>query len=155
MKVFSAVAASLSEAFSEIEVQRLQLIYDEMALSATKSTTANQARDAFIKLSSSIHTNHIKMLRAHLHAPEQRITARELAAAAGYSSYSGANMQYGLLGAAFWEFCPTILPKRKDGSSIWTCALAEGVSDFQEKEDEWIWKLRPYVAEGLTLSGVL
>lgn len=155
-KVFSAVAASLSEAFSKIEVHRSQLIYDEMAMSATEPTTANQARDAFVKLSSSIHPNQLKMLRAHLNAPEQRITARELAAAAGYSNYSGANMQYGLLAAAFWEFCPTMLPRRKDGSIIWTCALAEsGVSDFQEKDDEWVWKLRPHVAEGLALSGVL
>jgi hypothetical protein len=38
------------------------------------------------------------MLRAHFLAPNHTITATELADAAGYKSWQGANLQYGLLG---------------------------------------------------------
>jgi hypothetical protein len=37
----------------------------------------------------------VAMLKAHFRAPDQTITATELAKAAGYARYSAANLQYG------------------------------------------------------------
>ena len=43
------------------------------------------------------------MLEAHLDAPEQILTATQLAQAAGYDDYVVANAQYGTLGRALAE----------------------------------------------------
>ena len=46
------------------------------------------------------------MLRAHYEAPGRKITATQLAQAAGFANFSAANLQYGLLGAMLFAEIP-------------------------------------------------
>lgn len=106
---------------------------------------------------------HQAMLDAHLAAPDHVITATQLAEAAGYQSYSAANLQYGTLGCRLAEELDWHPPRRKDGSPIWTYALAtdaadagsdahpddEQVDDARESSPEFQWRMRPQVVEAL------
>jgi hypothetical protein len=92
------------------------------------------------------------MLRAHLLAPENIMTATELATAGGYDSYVSANSQYGALGRKLAEELEWHPPEFK-GVPTWTFALATG-ADGENRADieamgyeQWRWKLRPEVAE--------
>lgn len=92
----------------------------------------------------------VRMLRAHFVAPDQRITATQLADAAQYESYRAANLHYGQLGYLLYVELPTPLPRREsDGKLIYTCSLAEEEDQRGEDEAEWVWKMRPHVAAAL------
>ena len=95
------------------------------------------------------------MLRAHLKAVDQRITATELAKAAGYANYSAANLQYGLLGAMLFAEMPIELPKGSNGSPVMTHAIASEDDLRASSKDQWIWQMRPYIAAGLVVSDIL
>jgi hypothetical protein len=90
------------------------------------------------------------MLRAHYAAPNRCITATQLAKAANYTGYQSANLQYGRVGWLLYGELPTPLPRRpSDGKLIYTCALAEEVDQRTDDEAQWIWRMRPHVAEAL------
>jgi hypothetical protein len=107
------------------------------------------------------------MLRAHLHAPDQLISATKLAEAAGYANWSAANLHYGLLGAKIAEEIGFTPPSRTDGSKIWTCAIARDPNsdrDFpdtsmlealtrQMLDQHFEWQMRPQVVEALRALG--
>lgn len=93
------------------------------------------------------------MLRAHAQAPQQRITATQLADAACYASYSAANLQYGLLGAMLFAEMPEDLPRRNNGTPIMTCAIASGEDQRGAGEEQWVWKMRPHIQQGLKELG--
>jgi hypothetical protein len=154
-KVFNAVGNTLGDVFALLESHRAELVASQLQANTTTSPTAELARKAFVALAPDLPVNRLKMLRAHYHAPDRCITARQLAEAAGYANYGAANLQYGLLAADFWALLPTEIKQRKDGTRIWTLALAEAGNIETAKEEEWVWRLRPYVAEGLGLSGLL
>ncbi|OUL31202.1 hypothetical protein BV372_20545 [Nostoc sp. T09] len=85
------------------------------------------------------------MLKAHYQADEMTMTATELAEAAGYQNYRGANRQFANIGqmiAADLNFEPE---RRFDNNQpFWSSVLADGY-----QEDEWKWVLRPEVAQAL------
>ncbi|WP_162071035.1 hypothetical protein [Burkholderia sp. THE68] len=124
------------------------------AAARVNQPTAAEIAKIFLNIGYQLTAGHKAMLKAHLNASDRRITARQLAKAAGYANYSAANLQYGLLGAMLFAEMPIDLPKRKDGSAVMTCTIAEG-DDLRGPEDEWIWEMRPYVAEGLLASRIL
>ncbi len=101
----------------------------------------------------SLSEKQIGMLKAHYEAEDQLVTAGDLADAVDYKSYSGANMQYGFIGKALQEIHPIVLPKRRDGSEIFTFYLAEA---GEETEDEglWQWKLRPEMSKVIEKLGL-
>lgn len=114
--------------------------------------SAAEARKAFYAIDKRMTSAQRKMLKAHLDASDHVITATGLASAAGFKSYRGANLQYGFLGAMLVGEMPENLPQRPDGSRIATCAIAS-VDDIRESvEDEWLWKMRPHIVEGLRSS---
>jgi hypothetical protein len=90
------------------------------------------------------------MMKAHHCAPDHLISAAQLAEAAGYSSYSCANLQYGLLGAQLNAELPTALPRRKSGTLITTCSIATAEDQRSRSEDEWLWKMHAHIAQALT-----
>jgi hypothetical protein len=93
------------------------------------------------------------MLKSHFHAPDQTMTATELAKAAGYANYNATNLQYGKVGQMLYDVVPTKLIKRKNGTLVFTSALAEpGAKTAPEKE--WQWKLRPAVATAIERLGL-
>lgn len=134
----------LSERAAEIAEQR-----------GGEMPSAAEACKAFYAIDKRLSEGQRKMLKAHLDAPDHIITATGLANAAGYKGYSGANLQYGFVGAMLVGEIPEILPKRADGSRIATCAIAS-VDDIRaSKEDQWLWKMRPHIVEGLRTSGIV
>jgi hypothetical protein len=69
------------------------------------------------------------------HAKSQVLTATELAAAAGWDSYSSTNFHYGTLGKSMSRALGLDTPICDDGSEIWTRALASAADDDQEDPD--------------------
>ena len=100
-----------------------------------------------------LHDGQRAMLKAHYHAKNQTLTAGELAEAAGYVSHSPVNIHYGNVGKALYELAPIVLPKRKDGTPIYTCYLAEASKD-NEDEEYWHWTLRPEVSKAIVALGL-
>jgi hypothetical protein len=116
--------------------------------------SAEEAIMAFRRIEPRLSPGHRAMLRAHLRANGQNITATQLAEAAGYASYSAANLQYGLLGAMLFAEMPERLPQRADGTPIMTCAIALGEDQRSASEEQWIWKMRPHIVAGLTAVNI-
>lgn len=108
---------------------------------------------AFQKILEGLPDSYLAMLKAHYLAPDQLITATQLAEAAGYSSYGAANLHYGTLGKQLNEELPIRLPKRKNGSYIFTYALATA-GDTDGDEGQWIWKMRPEVSAAIKSLGL-
>lgn len=73
-----------------------------------------------------------KMLVAHKNAELHRLTATQLANAAGWPSYSSANAHYGNLAKQVAEYIGLKIPDFEDAP--WTLALA----DFEKESNEWI-----------------
>jgi len=95
----------------------------------------------------------MQMLRAHYNAPDRCITATQLAEAADYRGYQAANLQYGRVGLLLYGELPVVLPRRaSDGKLIFTCALAEATDQRSDDETQWIWRMRPHVAEALAAA---
>jgi len=107
---------------------------------------------AFRKIVPSLSDGHFAMLKAHCRAPNQSLTATELAGAAGYANYSAVNLQYGLVGKLLWEELPTKLPIGSDGNPIYTFALAES-GDRTGPEAQWVWRMRPELVAALVELG--
>ena len=93
------------------------------------------------------------MLKAHYHAPDQTLTASQLANAAGYDDYSSANLHYGRVGKLLNDVLPIELHRRSDGTPVYTSALATP-GDRTTDEQHWTWKLRPQVAFAIEQLGL-
>lgn len=88
------------------------------------------------------------MSGAHYKAPDRRITATQLAQAAGFSTYSGANLQYVLLGAMLFAEIPEELPRRPDGTRVTTFAIATGEYPQRSSDSpDLVWELGAHTAE--------
>jgi len=120
-----------------------------------EAPSAEEARRAFCAISERLSDGQRKMLKAHLAAPGHTLTASQLASAAGYKGYSGANLQYGFVGAMLVHEMPEILPKRPDGTRIATCAIASADDIRASNEEQWLWKMRPHIVQGLKASGIV
>ncbi len=94
-----------------------------------------------------------QMLKAHLHAPDRRITATELTKAADYAGVqSAANLHYGTLAHEVWCKLPRHLPiDERTDVPIWTFMLADGKR--AQPSDEWVWTMRPHIADALLELG--
>jgi hypothetical protein len=112
-----------------------------------------QVLESLRKISPKLHAGQLAMLKAHYHAEDQTMTATELAKAAGYASYSSANIHYGNVGKYLYELAPIDLHKYNDGSPIYTFYLAEAATE-SEIEKNWRWKLRPEVSKAIEALGL-
>ena len=87
------------------------------------------------------------MARAHAAAPDRKLTAQQLADAAGYKSYSSANLHYGKLGQRVAEQAGLSSPKMEAGA--WTYALA----DYDDETNEW--RMHEEMAEAMERLNLL
>ncbi len=100
------------------------------------------------------------MLTAHLAAPDQIMTATELAHAGGHKNYAVANRWYGQLGRELAAELDWVPQEHNKGIPVWTFTLA-GAADPTEASDEaddsahWRWRLRPEVVTALTAGRAL
>lgn len=149
--LFQIEGESLDDAFQKL----VQLLYkQQIAMAANRngtSPTTDEALNALNRIWLKLSAGQKAMLLAHHKAPAQRLTATQLAEAAGYASYSAANLQYGLLGAMVFAEMPEELPSRADGTPIMTCAIAAGDASDDGAEDQWVWKMRPHIHEALQI----
>lgn len=127
---------------------------DQRAIKRVGSPSEEQYVKAFQCILSDLNDNYIAMLKAHYCADDQTISATELAEAAGYKDYGAANLHYGTIGRYMYEELPVTVPKRADGTHIYTFALAtEG--DRSGDEAHWRWKLRPEVGYAIERLGLI
>ena len=88
------------------------------------------------------------MLRAHYLAPNYTITATELADAAGYKGFQGANLQYGLMGKKLrYEL------NYFDTYGQESYVLAEFYQPGARGNTDWLFVMHPVVAEALRSLG--
>lgn len=95
------------------------------------------------------------MLLAHLKAPQQILTATELAQAAGYDDYMVANRQYGQLAHDLAYEMDWTPEETTNGITTWTFTLADDADkqarkDGEEVNAQWRWQLRPEVIDALS-----
>jgi len=147
--LFQVEGESLDDAFRKL----LPLLYEQQVSKAAKrngaSPSTEETTKALYRIWPKISAGQKAMLVAHQKADGQRITATQLAQAAGYANYSAANLQYGLLGALLFAEMPEELPRRADGTPIMTCAIATGDAADKDAEDHWVWKMRPHIYDAL------
>lgn len=153
-----------------IQMAKAQLGSREATISASRgsdgSPSALEFQEAIARVSMTDAQE--RMLRAHFAAEDHCLTATQLAHAAGYSSYSSANLHYGKLGQAIAIELNYNPRRRDDGSEIWTSTIADEASRISNAFDEaaihraaarrdddvhFEWKMRPQVVEALRTLG--
>jgi hypothetical protein len=100
----------------------------------------------------------LRMLQAHYHAPNRTITTEQLAEAAGYASFSGANLQYGIVGRAILERYRPEVGKRPDGTPVFTIAPGDEGRMARHGDiyaPKWTWKMLPALAYALQALGIV
>lgn len=96
------------------------------------------------------------MLLTQYRAPERRMSAMELAAAAGYKTHSAVNLWYGKAGFMFFHEAPRVLPTGRDGRPVFSFTLSiEGDKPQDCDKKDWVWEMRPEVARGLEIAAVV
>jgi hypothetical protein len=109
--------------------------------------TAEDYKKAFLALESEkrISDNQSTMLRTHYRAPDQVITAHQLAETVGYKDYHGANLWYGKLAKLVAEEVEYQPP---EGYTFLSTLVT-----FVKVDTPYPMKLRPNVAKALEEMG--
>lgn len=111
---------------------------------------AGKIEGAFTAIWPALTDGQKKMLRAHLNAPNRCLTSTQLAEAAGYATYSAANLWYGLAGwMLFGELPRLVETDEKSREPTYTFWIAEAPDRQQLPREQWIWQMRPEVARAL------
>ncbi len=120
-------------------------------MSPTEIPSAARFKEALLALRP-INDNHLKMLREHFRAPGHRLTATQLAEAAGYADYGAANLQYGKLGREIGEYLSFPPPLvSDDGQPYYTSVLASGERGTGTGADaHYVWTMRPELIAALS-----
>jgi hypothetical protein len=95
-------------------------------------------------------STHLDMLRAQCRAPGARITATQLADAAGYQNYNAANLQYGTLAFNVAGHLGFIPENRPDGSARWWTTLSYAIKNSGDPESgQFQFIMRPELVTAL------
>lgn len=112
------------------------------------------ALEVLLKDSSLKVQNGLKMLKANYRSPDRKISAARLASAAGYSSYSTGNEQYGSFAHKICELAGFELEKRSDDTTRWTYAICSASPD-KDNNGHFQWILRPEAALAMENLGLV
>jgi predicted HNH restriction endonuclease len=109
--------------------------------------TVEAYKNALVTVLDSSPESHRKMLHAHYHAKDHKITATELSRAAGYKNYNAANLHYGKLSAKLCNELSLAPPIGNNGepTSTYVLATARKMSSYAD----WEWTLRPEVVKAI------
>lgn len=99
---------------------------------------------AFLQIQANLTQGHEAMLRAQYTAPDHALTARELANAAGYKNFNGANLQYGKIGNMLRE---ALNYWSDDGQASYV--LSYFLAPDRANEEEWLIVMHKEVAQAL------
>jgi len=145
-KILDCEGADVSEAIATVEA----------ALNAREHSRQQKRREPHIGTVSDyeeaferikLGDHEYLMLRAHANAPQQTMTASEIAEAAGFDSYVSANSHYGKLAKKVGDASglrPPVAGRKNE--LIYTFILATGE---REEGDDWRWTMHPEVLEAL------
>ncbi|MEH2364413.1 GmrSD restriction endonuclease domain-containing protein [Nostoc sp.] len=138
--------------FTDIDRFKSYVIQEVLAVDFP---TVDDYKQAFIAISSQLTDSHKRMPKAHYHAPGQIITVTELAEAAGYEHFGGANLQYARIAELVANYLK-YSPRQHDdsGKPFWSLMLASGYWKTLEDSEitsqrEWQWQLREQVSQAL------
>ncbi|MFN8400070.1 MAG: hypothetical protein U0X74_08645 [Anaerolineales bacterium] len=98
-------------------------------------------KNAFRQISANLTPKQMAMLKAQYSAPRHTLTATQLANAAGYKNFKGANLQYGIIGTMlrealnYWD---------DDGQASYVLSYFE-----KPDEEEWLIVMHKEVAQAL------
>jgi len=123
--------------------------------SRSNSPKVSEYVHAFQNILEGLPESYMAMLKAHYYAPDRTLTATQLAKATGgvYKDWNTANLHYGTLGKRLHDELLIQLPKRENGTYIYTFMLAtEG--ELSSEESQWQWKMRPEVANAIEELGL-
>ncbi|NJO79429.1 MAG: hypothetical protein HC827_13540 [Cyanobacteria bacterium RM1_2_2] len=112
--------------------------------------SADEYVAAFSAIQEKLTDGNRAMLSAHYQAPDYTMTTPELAKAAGYENYGGANLQYARLGKMIASYLNWPLPKRTNG-----LLLPTGMIVRWTEEDVWYCTLHPQVVKALEIVGLV
>jgi len=98
--------------------------------------------------------NGFLMLKANYRAHGRKITASNLAKAAGYPNYGTGNEQYGSFAHKVCELLGVEPTQRRDGTPIWTLAICDA-SEETDKHGHFQWVLKKDVADALEQIGIV
>ena len=115
----------------------------------TKSqiATAQEFEEALLAVK--VREGQARMLGALLAAPNHSLTATQLAKAAGFAAFGGANLWLGMLGADVADIIG-YLPGQESGETAMTRTIATAADETSRAgDDNFRWKLRPEVVEAL------
>ena len=104
-----------------------------------------------LEFCSSAPDRHVAMLKAHYRAPGRKITATALAHAAGYSTYSAANVQYGKFAHRLCDSLHFSPPIGNSGKPTFTYVLA---SPSKLSSADWEWTMHDVVALAIEQSNI-
>lgn len=155
-KIENVTGDDVEDCLAKVRDRLGDLLQAEAVARKDSSPSVTETVAAFHRISPRLSQGQLQMLRAHYKAPNRCITATQLAQAANYEGYQSANLQYGRVGWLLYGELPTPLPRRaSDGKLIYTCALAEETDQRSDDEAQWLWKMRPHVAEALVAAKVV
>ena len=103
-----------------------------------ESLTTKDYKRALTLLQKSISRSQMRMLEAHYQAPDNDITATELAHAMNFAKFNASNRHYGGLAAKLCNFFG-INPPTKLYVMV----------EFEKRQGEWHWLLRPHLVNAL------
>ena len=128
-------------------VTRLQEVLD--AVANPEQFSADDYLRAFDAIHDDISNLQRQMLLAHYSAPDHSVSARKLAAAVGLAKFNAANLHYGKLGRLLFS----VLGKPAGANNVFI--LAELVPPGKRGNKEWLWVMRPQVAQALQVLGLV
>jgi hypothetical protein len=104
-----------------------------------KEFSVDDFRGAFQRIQSKLSDKQFDMLQKHYHAPDRKITARQMAEAVGYSNFRVANSQYGKVGGLLCD----VLGHVPEGPKLSVLVR------FDSLHKEWIWEMKEPAAQAL------
>ena len=98
--------------------------------------------------------NGFLMLKANYRSPGRTISAARLASAAGYTSYSTGNEQYGSFAHKIADILGIESVRDANGDEHWTYTICNASTE-SDQSGHFQWTLRPEVAEALEALGIV
>jgi hypothetical protein len=156
VRLIQVTANSSKEAKTLVDEGIYQLRLDQSGETVAAHTDQAQFVKAWMYIWPNLNPNQKRMIIAQYNAPNRQMTATQLAGAAQWDSYNGANRWYGDVGLMMFIECPTNLPKdERTGKRIFSFSLSNGWKGTEKDNKQWVWEMRPEIAAGLKLSGLI
>lgn len=157
IRLISLTATSNQEAKALVEKQFYDMCLALRDAKGNRIPTEAEVVKAWMYIWPHLNVGQKKMIQAQFHAPLRRLSTLQLAEVAGYKTHGGVNLWYGKAGFMFFgEAAHPIDEKNKSGDPVFSFALSTGADrNLSPSHESWVWEMRPHVARGLEMSGLL